>query len=98
MKGIHLPTAHGKHLELWVIALQEVLTLLFAVKLSHPEDYGGLIFTSPRAVEAVDLCLEKNNKTEGESCPALTLFTLLSPTATLDSRNRCSSDRLGTGL
>ncbi|XP_067908853.1 uroporphyrinogen-III synthase isoform X2 [Heterodontus francisci] len=26
-------------------------------KLSHPEAYGGLIFTSPRAVDAVKLCL-----------------------------------------
>nr|XP_058154146.1 uroporphyrinogen-III synthase isoform X4 [Dasypus novemcinctus] len=33
-------------------------------KLSHPESFGGLIFTSPRAVEAVELCLEKDNKTE----------------------------------
>ncbi|XP_037352562.2 uroporphyrinogen-III synthase isoform X1 [Talpa occidentalis] len=33
-------------------------------KLSRPEDYGGLIFTSPRAVEAVELCLEKDNKIE----------------------------------
>uniref|UniRef100_A0A4X1VAY6 Uroporphyrinogen-III synthase n=1 Tax=Sus scrofa TaxID=9823 RepID=A0A4X1VAY6_PIG len=33
-------------------------------RLSHPEGYGGLIFTSPRAVEAVKLCLEKANKTE----------------------------------
>ncbi|XP_012578903.1 PREDICTED: uroporphyrinogen-III synthase [Condylura cristata] len=32
-------------------------------KLSHPEDYGGLIFTSPRAVEAVGLCLERDSKT-----------------------------------
>ncbi|XP_030190637.1 uroporphyrinogen-III synthase isoform X2 [Lynx canadensis] len=49
----------------------------FSEKLSHPEGYGGLIFTSPRAVEAVELCLEKDNKTEvnkigldteGESC------------------------------
>ncbi|PNJ65279.1 UROS isoform 6 [Pongo abelii] len=38
----------------------------FSEKLSHPEDYGGLIFTSPRAVEAAELCLEKNNKTEDE--------------------------------
>ncbi|XP_013358507.1 PREDICTED: uroporphyrinogen-III synthase isoform X3 [Chinchilla lanigera] len=36
----------------------------FCEKLSRPEDYGGLIFTSPRAVEAVELCLEKDNKTE----------------------------------
>ncbi|XP_007452261.1 PREDICTED: uroporphyrinogen-III synthase-like [Lipotes vexillifer] len=34
------------------------------IKLSHPEGYGGLIFTSPRVVEAVELCLEKDNKTE----------------------------------
>ncbi|XP_026968728.1 uroporphyrinogen-III synthase isoform X4 [Sagmatias obliquidens] len=49
----------------------------FLEKLSHPEGYGGLIFTSPRAVEAVELCLEKDNKTEvnkiglhteGENC------------------------------
>ncbi|XP_026968731.1 uroporphyrinogen-III synthase isoform X6 [Sagmatias obliquidens] len=47
------------------------------IRLSHPEGYGGLIFTSPRAVEAVELCLEKDNKTEvnkiglhteGENC------------------------------
>ncbi|KAJ8786090.1 hypothetical protein J1605_006670 [Eschrichtius robustus] len=36
----------------------------FSEKLSHPEGYGGLIFTSPRAVEAVELCLEKDNKTK----------------------------------
>ncbi|XP_004404404.1 PREDICTED: uroporphyrinogen-III synthase [Odobenus rosmarus divergens] len=36
----------------------------FSEKLCHPEGYGGLIFTSPRAVEAVDLCLEKDNKAE----------------------------------
>ncbi|KAM9197920.1 uroporphyrinogen-III synthase isoform 2-T3 [Dugong dugon] len=36
----------------------------FSEKLSHPEGYGGLIFTSPRAVEAVELCLEKDDKTE----------------------------------
>ncbi|XP_056388976.1 uroporphyrinogen-III synthase isoform X1 [Hyla sarda] len=31
-------------------------------KLSHPENYEGLIFTSPRAVEAVRLCLEDNKE------------------------------------
>lgn len=40
--------------------------LVFGVQLSRPEGYGGLIFTSPRAVEAVELCLERDNKTEGE--------------------------------
>lgn len=47
--------------------LQYKMTLLlFAVQLSHPEGFGGLIFTSPRAVEAVKLCLEKDSKTAGK--------------------------------
>lgn len=34
-------------------------------KLFQPENHGGLIFTSPRAVEAVKMCLEaKKDKTE----------------------------------
>ncbi|KAL4640166.1 uroporphyrinogen-III synthase isoform X1 [Arapaima gigas] len=33
-------------------------------KLCRPEEHGGLIFTSPRAVEAVNKCLETYNKTE----------------------------------
>ena len=45
--------------------------LLFGVQLSHPEGYGGLIFTSPRAVEAVELCLEKDSKTEGKGGSAV---------------------------
>ncbi|XP_063291147.1 uroporphyrinogen-III synthase [Pelobates fuscus] len=41
----------------------------FFDKLSHPENYDGLIFTSPRAVEAIKLCLEKpNNKEVWEHC------------------------------
>ncbi|XP_006867495.1 PREDICTED: uroporphyrinogen-III synthase [Chrysochloris asiatica] len=36
----------------------------FSEKLSCPEGYGGLIFTSARAVEAMEMCLEKDNKTE----------------------------------
>ncbi|XP_072485149.1 uroporphyrinogen-III synthase isoform X3 [Notamacropus eugenii] len=36
----------------------------FSEKLSRPEAYRGLIFTSPRAVEAVKLCLERDNKLE----------------------------------
>lgn len=57
--------------------------LLFGAQLSHPEGYGGLIFTSPRAVEAAELCLEKDNKTEGEGlCCGFhqTSFTLILPT------------------
>lgn len=38
----------------------------FGVQLSRPEGYGGLIFTSPRAVEAVELSLEQDGKSEGE--------------------------------
>lgn len=57
--------------------------LLFGVQLSHPEGYGGLIFTSPRAVEAVELCLEEDKKTEGEAGSAVSppglSFTLVSP-------------------
>ncbi|XP_078079558.1 uroporphyrinogen-III synthase isoform X2 [Mustelus asterias] len=33
-------------------------------KLSHPEVYGGLIFTSPRAVDAVKLCLGEKTISE----------------------------------
>ncbi|XP_036907073.1 uroporphyrinogen-III synthase isoform X4 [Sturnira hondurensis] len=33
-------------------------------KLSRPERYGGLIFTSPRAVDAVELCLQRDGKAE----------------------------------
>ncbi|XP_035262251.1 uroporphyrinogen-III synthase [Anguilla anguilla] len=33
-------------------------------RLFQPEKHGGLIFTSPRAVEAVRMCLEGNNRRE----------------------------------
>ncbi|XP_030256060.1 uroporphyrinogen-III synthase isoform X1 [Sparus aurata] len=35
-------------------------------KLFQPEKHGGLIFTSPRAVEAVKMCLEAEERREGE--------------------------------
>ncbi|XP_014800759.1 PREDICTED: uroporphyrinogen-III synthase isoform X6 [Calidris pugnax] len=35
-------------------------------KLSHPECYGGLVFTSPRALEAIKICLKEKSKNEGE--------------------------------
>lgn len=41
----------------------------FRAQLSQPEAYGGLIFTSPRAVEAVELSLEEGGRTEGERGP-----------------------------
>ncbi|XP_061220108.1 uroporphyrinogen-III synthase isoform X2 [Neopsephotus bourkii] len=36
-------------------------------KLSHPECYGGLIFTSPRALEAIKICLKEKSKNEAWS-------------------------------
>lgn len=35
-------------------------------QLFQPEKYGGLIFTSPRAVEAVRMCLEADERREGD--------------------------------
>ncbi|XP_041123353.1 uroporphyrinogen-III synthase isoform X2 [Polyodon spathula] len=43
-----------------VLSFEFVSLDALSEKLSHPEKYGGLIFTSPRAVEAVSLCLEQN--------------------------------------
>ncbi|NXH09901.1 HEM4 synthase, partial [Bucco capensis] len=36
-------------------------------KLSHPECYGGLVFTSPRALEAIKICLKESSKNEAWS-------------------------------
>lgn len=36
------------------------------LQLFQPEKHGGLIFTSPRAVEAVKMCLEAEGRREGE--------------------------------
>ncbi|XP_054238272.1 uroporphyrinogen-III synthase isoform X3 [Indicator indicator] len=36
-------------------------------KLCHPESYGGLVFTSPRALEAIKICLKENSKNEAWS-------------------------------
>ncbi|KAI1236116.1 hypothetical protein IHE44_0001390 [Lamprotornis superbus] len=36
-------------------------------KLSHPECYGGLVFTSPRALEAIKICLKEKSKKEAWS-------------------------------
>uniref|UniRef100_A0A8C8YQX0 Uroporphyrinogen-III synthase n=1 Tax=Prolemur simus TaxID=1328070 RepID=A0A8C8YQX0_PROSS len=64
----------------------------FSEKLSHPEGYGGLIFTSPRAVEAVELCLEKDNKTEvwekslKEKWSAKSVYVVGNATASLVSK------------
>ncbi|MGH0157779.1 UNVERIFIED_CONTAM: hypothetical protein FKN15_037546 [Acipenser sinensis] len=47
-----------------VLSFEFVSLNALSEKLSHPDKYGGLIFTSPRAVEAVSLCLEQNGKRE----------------------------------
>ncbi|XP_048801368.1 uroporphyrinogen-III synthase isoform X3 [Lagopus muta] len=39
---------------------------LFEKQLSHPERYRGLVFTSPRALEAIKICLRENSKNEVE--------------------------------
>ncbi|XP_074153251.1 uroporphyrinogen-III synthase isoform X3 [Sminthopsis crassicaudata] len=46
----------------------------FSEKLSHPEAYGGLIFTSGRAVEALQLSLERAGQLEGEKPATLPLL------------------------
>ncbi|XP_048465084.1 uroporphyrinogen-III synthase isoform X1 [Rhincodon typus] len=50
--------SHGLQATLIPVLSFEFISLQdLSKKLSHPEAYGGLIFTSPRAVEAVTLCL-----------------------------------------
>ncbi|XP_059517730.1 uroporphyrinogen-III synthase isoform X6 [Myotis daubentonii] len=56
---------HGLEATLIPVLSFEFLSLpTFWEKLSRPEGYGGLIFTSPRAVEAVELSLEQDGKSE----------------------------------
>nr|XP_048712687.1 uroporphyrinogen-III synthase isoform X9 [Caretta caretta] len=50
-----------------VLSFEFVSLQTFFEKLSHPDSYEGLIFTSPRAVEAAKLCLGENSKNEGET-------------------------------
>ncbi|XP_050815664.1 uroporphyrinogen-III synthase isoform X2 [Gopherus flavomarginatus] len=47
-----------------VLSFEFVSLQTFFEKLSHPDHYEGLIFTSPRAVEAAKLCLGENSKNE----------------------------------
>nr|XP_048712684.1 uroporphyrinogen-III synthase isoform X6 [Caretta caretta] len=47
-----------------VLSFEFVSLQTFFEKLSHPDSYEGLIFTSPRAVEAAKLCLGENSKNE----------------------------------
>ncbi|XP_061491678.1 uroporphyrinogen-III synthase isoform X1 [Rhineura floridana] len=47
-----------------VLAFEFISLQAFFEKLFHPEQYSGLIFTSPRAVEAFRLCLDDNSKKE----------------------------------
>ncbi|NXC34364.1 HEM4 synthase, partial [Campylorhamphus procurvoides] len=59
---------HGLEATLIPVLSFEFLSLesLFG-KLSHPECYGGLVFTSPRALEAIKICLKENSKKEAWS-------------------------------
>ncbi|KAJ6668966.1 hypothetical protein lerEdw1_007775 [Lerista edwardsae] len=45
-----------------VLAFEFISLPTLLEKLFHPEQYHGLIFTSPRAVEAIRLCLKNNSK------------------------------------
>uniref|UniRef100_A0A8C6HX29 Uroporphyrinogen-III synthase n=1 Tax=Mus spicilegus TaxID=10103 RepID=A0A8C6HX29_MUSSI len=72
-------------------------------KLSHPEGFGGLIFTSPRAVEAVKLCLEKDNKTEAwekslkDRWNAKSVYVVGSATASLVNKIGLNAEGAGSG-
>lgn len=56
---------HGLEATLIPVLSFEFLSLpTFWEKLSRPEGYGGLIFTSPRAVEAAELSLEQDGESE----------------------------------
>ncbi|XP_020647155.3 uroporphyrinogen-III synthase isoform X1 [Pogona vitticeps] len=58
-------SSHGLEATLIPVLAFEFISLqAFFEKLCHPEQYCGLIFTSPRAVEAVKLCLGHNSKEE----------------------------------
>uniref|UniRef100_A0A8D2JCD1 Uroporphyrinogen III synthase n=1 Tax=Varanus komodoensis TaxID=61221 RepID=A0A8D2JCD1_VARKO len=69
---------HGLEATLIPVLAYEFISLqTFFEKLFHPEQYQGLIFTSPRAVQAIRLCLQDNCKGEvaeiglipqGENC------------------------------
>lgn len=47
-----------------VLSFKFVSLSTFSDKLFQPEKHGGLIFTSPRAVEAVKICLEAEERRE----------------------------------
>lgn len=55
---VHEFASHGLQATLIPVLSFEFISLQdLSKKLAHPEAYGGLIFTSPRAVDAVKLCL-----------------------------------------
>ncbi|XP_072335321.1 uroporphyrinogen-III synthase isoform X3 [Scyliorhinus torazame] len=67
-------------------------------KLSHPEVYGGLIFTSPRAVDAVMLCLgekaiseEWNNNSLKERWNEKSTYVVGKSTANLGKKKESSN-------
>lgn len=55
--------SHGHHATLIpVLSFKFVSLNMLTDKLSQPDKHGGLIFTSPRAVEAVRMCLDSEEK------------------------------------
>ncbi|XP_078247325.1 uroporphyrinogen-III synthase isoform X4 [Pogona vitticeps] len=76
-------SSHGLEATLIPVLAFEFISLqAFFEKLCHPEQYCGLIFTSPRAVEAVKLCLGHNSKEEEPNCELLLLVSQLPRTET----------------
>ncbi|KAM5321387.1 uroporphyrinogen-III synthase isoform 2-T4 [Glossophaga mutica] len=72
-------------------------------KLSHPERYGGLIFTSPRAVEAAELCLQRHGQTQvwteslKESWNAKAVYVVGNATASLVNKIGLAPEGEGCG-
>uniref|UniRef100_A0AAX7U1T9 Tetrapyrrole biosynthesis uroporphyrinogen III synthase domain-containing protein n=1 Tax=Astatotilapia calliptera TaxID=8154 RepID=A0AAX7U1T9_ASTCA len=64
-------------------------------KLFQPEKYGGLIFTSPRAVEAVRMCLEEDERREVQN---LGLNPLGEDTGTAEVLSRLIIEREATNI
>lgn len=49
------------------VAVLYVMIVFVKHQLFQPERFGGLIFTSPRAVEAVKICLDSHKHSESGS-------------------------------
>lgn len=95
---------HGLEATLIPVLSFEFLSLpTFSEKLSCPEGYGGLIFTSPRAVEAVELSLEQDGKSEAwktslrEKWNAKPVYVVGNATASLVNKLGLAAEGEGSG-